>query len=112
VVPVLAVDELVEELVPLDELRVPLLPLEVDDAEEPELPLLPLLLPLPDEPELPFPDEPEPFDPPSGSTYCWSPADGPEASAAAGASSANVSMASMPRIVMRLKVIACEYCKP
>jgi hypothetical protein len=95
--------------VPLDALRVPLLPLEVDDAEEPELPLLP------EDPELPLPDEPEPFDPfdpPSGSTYCWSPADGPEASAAAGASSANVSMASMPRIVMRLKVIACEYCKP
>ena len=32
--------------------------------------------------------EPDPLDPPSGSVYCWSPADGPDASVAAGATHA------------------------
>jgi hypothetical protein len=80
------------ELVPVDE-TVELLALEPADdevepaVEEPEEPD-PLLDPEPEPEPLP-----EPFPPPRGSTYCWSPADGPEASAAAGAKSTSASSA-------------------
>ena len=87
-------------LVPADEveLRVPVEPVEeatVPDELEPEdvdpEELEPDELDEPDEPEepleLPLPPPPLLFRPLSGSTYCWSPADGPLASAATGASS-------------------------
>lgn len=54
-----------------------------DDDEDPELW------------ELCEPELPEPVEPPSGSTYCWSPAEGPEASATAGGRAARPS--AMPR---------------
>ena len=52
-----------------------------------ELELLELGVELPELPELP--EEPDECEPPSGSTYCWSPADGPAASAGAAANRAN-----------------------
>ena len=45
--------------------------------------------------------EPDPLDPPSGSVYCWSPADGPDASAAAGATHARATSTSIDVTVRR-----------
>ena len=45
--------------------------------------------------------EPDPLDPPSGSVYCWSPADGPDASAAAGATHANATSTNSDVTVRR-----------
>ena len=80
----LALDGADDELVPLDELEELE---ELDELDELE----------PD--ELLF--DPDPFDPPSGSVYCWSPADGPDASAAAGTRHAIAQTASRHANVMR-----------
>jgi hypothetical protein len=66
--------------------------LEPEPDEEPEF----------DEPLDPLP--PPPLPPPSGSTYCWSPADGPLASAATGASIPTANTTSSERSVIRRKV--------
>ncbi len=61
--------------------------------------------------------EPDPLDPPSGSVYCWSPADGPDASAAAGATHAKAIRTSIEvtvrrrrrtaRVLQAAKIVAC-----
>jgi hypothetical protein len=133
-VPVLEEDEATGELDPcvtgVDELEEPegpaldeldpeeLAPEEVDPEEvEPEEV----------EPEEVEPDEPElgelgpePFDPPSGSTYCWSPADVPLASAAAGPTrtSAERTQSQLsvmraertPRVLQGVRPLASEAC--
>jgi hypothetical protein len=82
-----------DELVPLDELE------ELEELEFVELLELLELLELPELDELLF--DPEPLEPPSGSVYCWSPADGPDASAAAGTRNAIVQIASRHAVMMR-----------
>jgi hypothetical protein len=103
-VPVLEEDEATGELDPsvtdVDELEEPeeLVLDEVEELEPEEL-----------EPEVepeelgPEPDEcePERFDPPSGSTYCWSPADGPLASAVAGPTRTSADRTQSQLSVMR-----------
>jgi hypothetical protein len=58
----------------------------------------------PDDPDDPEPEEPEPdwFDPPSGSVYCWSPADGPDANATAGPATANAARRSSNPVIARV----------
>ena len=118
--PVLVVVEPAAELEPAevvvpDELDVGLdaaeLPLAEPEApvEDPELPVaapeldvpeLPLEEPEPEELGAELPEEPD-FEPERGSTYCWSPADGPAARAAAGASSASATSARSKANVAR-----------
>ena len=94
-VPVEPVEEatVADELEPEDVDPEELEPDEPDEPDEPEEPL-----------ELPLPPPPLLFPPLSGSTYCWSPADGPLASAATGASSPTANAASSATSVIRRKV--------
>jgi len=88
-----------------DDVGVPELELDPDE-ELPELELEPLELDPEPELELPEPDELPDFLPPeplNGSVYCWSPADGPEASAIAGPTTANATRASSRQISARVK---------
>jgi hypothetical protein len=100
VVVVVVLDEPAEVALPDDEVVAG----AVDELEELELGAEGWVLVEPElllEPECPpEPDEPEP---PSGSTYCWSPADPPPpASAAAGASIARAAIATTrPKICQR-----------
>jgi len=80
-----------------DDVGVPELCVPDDDVLEPEL-----------DPELPEDpdDEPPDFLPPeplSGSVYCWSPADGPGASAIVGPATAIPTRASSTQVKMRVK---------
>jgi hypothetical protein len=76
----------------------------VAGIDEPELePELLELDPLEDPDEEPDDVEPEPvFDDASGSVYCWSPAEGPEASARPGAATANSTSRSSNPISARV----------
>jgi hypothetical protein len=93
------------------ELTVPVEPVEDDDTVPDEL-LREELDPEeldPDEPEEPLEEPceeplPLPLLPLSGSTYCWSPAEGPVASAATGASSPIANTATSETSVIRRKV--------
>ena len=100
VVPVLVLADELELRVPVEPVEDDTVPdeLEPDELDPDELE--------PDEPE-PEPEEPLPLPPllpPSGSTYCWSPADGPLASAATGASGPIANTASKDTSVIRRKV--------
>ena len=68
----------------------------VDELDDVEVGADGWVLVVPDPEWWPEPDE---LEPPSGSTYCWSPAEPPPANAAAGASSARAAIArTRPRI--------------
>jgi hypothetical protein len=116
VVAVVAVDDVlavgVVEVVPADTVDV-----WVGVVAEPELGGLVVVVLEPDPPPPPDPPDPPPPPPPdphplSGSQYCWSPEEGPEARAVVGIANASVATTTSQATAVRLKLTGASITGP